>query len=177
MKFLGESDYQHGSPSRLGVLLVNLGTPDSTDVADVRRYLKQFLSDPRIVEVPRPLWWLILNGVILRIRPAKTAEAYKSVWDEKDGSPLLAISNKQTAALNLKLADQPDAKVVLGMRYGNPSVADALTELRNAKVRRLVVLPMYPQYADHVLSRNSRALQKVRGPLLLPVSGDFQTAC
>lgn len=147
MKYLGESDYQHGSPSHLGVLLVNLGTPDSTDVPDVRRYLKQFLSDPRIVEVSRPLWWLILNGVILRIRPAKTAEAYRSVWDEKEGSPLMSISRKQQRSLQESLSAELNAKVVLAMRYGNPSVADALTELREAKVRRLVVLPMYPQYS------------------------------
>lgn len=157
MKYLGDADYQHGSPSRLGVLLVNLGTPDSTEVKDVRRYLKQFLSDPRIVEVPRVLWWLILNGVILRIRPAKTAEAYQSVWDEKEGSPLLSISKKQTSALAAKLANSElssglDAKVVLAMRYGNPSVADALTELRQANVRRLVVLPMYPQYSGSTVA-------------------------
>jgi len=152
MKFIGESDYQHGSPSKLGVLLVNLGTPDSTDVADVRRYLKQFLSDPRIVEVPRLLWWLILNGVILRIRPRKTAEAYQSVWDEQEGSPLLSISKKQTAALELTLADELNAKVTLGMRYGNPSVASALTELRHANVRRLLVLPMYPQYSGSTVA-------------------------
>lgn len=152
MKYLGDADYQHGSPSRLGVLLVNLGTPDSTEVKDVRRYLKQFLSDPRIVEVPRVLWWLILNGIILRIRPAKTAEAYKSVWDEKEGSPLLSISKKQAVALNTKLADSLDAKVVLAMRYGNPSVADALNELRAANVRRLIIVPMYPQYSGSTVA-------------------------
>lgn len=152
MKYLGDTDYQHGSPSRLGVLLVNLGTPDSTDVPDVRRYLKQFLSDPRIVEVARPLWWLILNGLILRLRPAKTAEAYKSVWDEKHGSPLLRYSKEQTQALQSQLANGLNAKVVLAMRYGNPSVADAITELRSANVRRLIVLPMYPQYSGSTIA-------------------------
>ncbi len=152
MKYLGDADYQHGSPSRLGVLLVNLGTPDSTEVKDVRRYLKQFLSDPRIVEVPRLLWWLILNGVILRIRPAKTAEAYKSVWDEKEGSPLLSISRKQTDALAAKMSTGLDADVVLAMRYGNPSVADAITRLREKNIRRLVVLPMYPQYSGSTVA-------------------------
>jgi len=152
MKYLGDPDYQHGSPSRLGVLMVNLGTPDSTEVKDVRRYLKQFLSDPRIVEVPRALWWLILNGVILRTRPAKTAEAYQSVWDEQEGSPLLSISKKQSSALNDKLATGLNAKVVLAMRYGNPSVADALSELRRANVRRLIVLPMYPQYSGSTVA-------------------------
>lgn len=152
MKYLGEPDYQHGSNSRLGVLLVNLGTPDSTQVPDVRRYLKQFLSDPRIVELPRPLWWIILNGIILRTRPAKTAEAYQSVWDKKEGSPLLSISKKQTAALHSELSQSLNAHVVLGMRYGNPSVADALAELRAAKVRRLVILPMYAQYSGSTVA-------------------------
>jgi len=152
MKYLGDADYQHGSPSHLGVLMVNLGTPDSTEVKDVRRYLKQFLSDPRIVEVPRALWWLILNGVILRTRPAKTAEAYESVWDEQDGSPLLSISKKQSSALAEKLSVSLDAKVVLAMRYGNPCVADALTQLRKANVRRLIVLPMYPQYSGSTVA-------------------------
>ncbi len=166
MKYLGDSDYQHGSPSRLGVLLVNLGTPDSTEVPDVRRYLKEFLSDPRIVEVPRALWWLILNGVILRVRPAKTAEAYKSVWDEKEGSPLLSISKKQATALGAKLSTTNNAKVVLAMRYGNPSIADALTELRRANVRRLIILPMYPQYSGStvgsVFDEVARQLSKLR---------------
>ncbi len=152
MKYLGDSDYQHGSPSKLGVLLVNLGTPDSTEVKDVRRYLKQFLSDPRIVEVPRALWWLILNGVILRVRPAKTAEAYESVWDEKEGSPLLSISKKQADALGEQLSAELDAHVLLAMRYGNPSVADALTEMRKKNIRRLVVLPMYPQYSGSTVA-------------------------
>lgn len=162
MKYLGDADYQHGSPSKLGVLLVNLGTPDSTEVKDVRRYLKQFLSDPRIVEVPRVLWWLILNGVILRIRPAKTAEAYASVWDDKEGSPLLSISRKQATALGTALStgqnqsngqsSSLNAEVELAMRYGNPSVADALNRLRAKNVRRLVVLPMYPQYSGSTIA-------------------------
>lgn len=165
MKYLGDADYQHGSPSRLGVLLVNLGTPDSTEVPDVRRYLKQFLSDPRVVEVPRALWWLILNGVILRLRPKKTAEAYKSVWTD-EGSPLMTISKNQTKALEQKLANVSGARVVLGMRYGNPSVASAIAELREAKVRRLVVLPMYPQYSGStvasVFDEVTRELSKLR---------------
>ena len=166
MKYLGEADYQHGSPSRLGVLLVNLGTPDSTEVKDVRRYLKQFLSDPRVVEVSRPLWWLILNGIILRFRPAKTAEAYESVWDETDGSPLLSISKKQTKALTEKMADGLNPEVVLAMRYGNPSVGSALEVLRNANVRRLLVIPMYPQYSGStvasVFDEVTRQLSKLR---------------
>ena len=166
MKYIGESDYRHGTPSRLGVLLVNLGTPDDTSTPSVRRYLKQFLSDPRVVEVPRALWWLILNGVILRIRPSRTAEAYKSVWDEETGSPLLDIAKKQTEAIRHALPDYISGQttVALAMRYGNPSVESALAELREANVRRLIVLPLYPQYSgstvasvfDEVTSRLTR---------------------
>ncbi len=154
MKYIGEADYRHGTASRLGVLLVNLGTPDDTSTPSVRRYLKQFLSDPRVVEVPRVLWWLILNGVILRIRPSRTAEAYKTVWDEETGSPLLDIAKKQTAGIQQMLPEQlaGNAQVALAMRYGNPSVESALAELRAANVRRLVVLPLYPQYSGSTVA-------------------------
>lgn len=154
MKYIGEPDYRHGTPSQLGVLLVNLGTPDDTSTPSVRRYLKQFLSDPRVVEVPRVLWWLILNGVILRIRPSRTAEAYKSVWDEETGSPLLDIAKKQTEAVREHLTGHVSGKVTvaLGMRYGNPSVGSALQQLREANVRRLIVLPLYPQYSGSTVA-------------------------
>lgn len=140
--------YEHDSAERLGVLLVNLGTPDSPSKADVRRYLKEFLWDPRVVEVPRPIWWLVLNGIILNTRPKKSAEAYASVWTD-EGSPLLAISERQCEALQTALANrfsQP-VKVALGMRYGNPSIPRALDELKQANCRRVVVLPLYPQYS------------------------------
>lgn len=154
MKYIGEPDYQHGSESKLGILLVNLGTPDDTSVPAVRRYLKQFLSDPRVVEVARPLWWLILNGIILRIRPSRTAKAYETVWDKDTGSPLLSIGKKQTAAVQQKVSgyftDSPN--VALAMRYGNPSVASALDDLRKANVRRLLVLPLYPQYSGSTVA-------------------------
>ncbi|MEM7259395.1 MAG: ferrochelatase [Pseudomonadota bacterium] len=168
MKYIGEADYRHGTPSRLGVLLVNLGTPDDTSTPSVRRYLKQFLSDPRVVEVPRLLWWLILNGVILRFRPSRTAEAYKSVWDDETGSPLLHIAKQQTDAIRERLSGfvAGGATVALAMRYGNPSVAAALQELRNANVRRLIVLPLYPQYSGStvasVFDEVTRELSRVR---------------
>ena len=154
MKYIGEPDYQHGSKSKLGILLVNLGTPDDTSVPSVRRYLKQFLSDPRVVEVARPLWWLILNGVILRIRPSRTADAYKTVWDEETGSPLLSIGKKQTAAIQQSCTDyfKEEPHVALAMRYGNPSVESALQQLREANVRRLLVLPLYPQYSGSTVA-------------------------
>jgi len=146
--FTGTPDFQHDTQERLGILITNLGTPDAPTPEALRRYLGEFLWDPRIVEMPRPLWWLILHGIILRIRPRRAARAYQTVWTEQ-GSPLLAISRLQAAALQQSLEKQlaGPVKVVLGMRYGNPSIAAALEELRTANVRRLLVLPLYPQYS------------------------------
>jgi ferrochelatase len=132
----------------LGVLLTNLGTPDSPSPRDVRRYLKQFLWDPRVVELPRPLWWLVLNLVILNTRPRRSAKAYAKVWTDA-GSPLLVIARKQHAALQNSLDERlgVPVKVALAMCYGNPSIAAGLAELRDAGVRRVLVLPLYPQYS------------------------------
>jgi ferrochelatase len=129
---------------QLGVLLTNLGTPDSPAPRDVRRYLKQFLWDPRVVELPRPLWWLVLNLVILNTRPRRSAKAYAKIWTD-EGSPLLVISRKQHAALQQRLDGQ--SGVALGMCYGSPSIADGLAQLRDAGVQRVLVLPLYPQYS------------------------------
>lgn len=147
-RYIDEQDYRHGTPDALGVMVVNLGTPDAPTTGAVRRYLAEFLWDPRVIEMPRFLWWLILHGVILRVRPKRSAHAYAKVWTE-DGSPLLHWSEKQRKGLARMLeAAMPGAvHVVLGMRYGNPSIADALEELRSANVRRLLVLPLYPQYS------------------------------
>ncbi len=134
---------------RAGVLLVNLGTPDAPEPAALRRYLAEFLWDPRIVPLPRPLWWFVLHGIILRLRPRRAARAYRSIWTE-EGSPLLVISRRQAAALQTRLAavcGEP-VPVALGMRYGRPSIAHALDALRRAGVRRILVLPLYPQYAS-----------------------------
>jgi len=149
MKYLGKPDYQHGTGEKLGILMVNLGTPDAPDTKSVRRYLKQFLSDPRIIELPRLLWLAILHGVILRVRPAKSAQAYQEVWNEQSGSPLMSISCAQANALqtNLQARFGPDVIVSLGMRYGSPSVDKAISELESHNVRRMLVLPMYPQYS------------------------------
>jgi len=144
MKFQSESAYCHGQAPAMGVLLVNLGTPDAPDRAAVRRYLKEFLWDPRVVETPRALWWLILNGIILTTRPQRSARAYASIWG-KEGSPLLTISRAQHARLAEALG--PELKVELAMRYGQPSIPQALAALRQAGVRRLLVLPLYPQYS------------------------------
>jgi len=142
------SDFRHDADECLGVLLTNLGTPDSCSRADVRRYLGEFLWDPRVVEVPRPLWWLLLNLVILNTRPGRSAAAYGRIWTEA-GSPLLVISRQQEAALQQALAQRCSfpVRVVLAMRYGNPSIAAGLEELRRAGARRILVLPLYPQYS------------------------------
>jgi len=142
------TDFDHSSPERLGVLLVNLGTPEAPTKAAVRRYLKEFLWDPRVVEVPRPLWWLILNGVILNVRPRRSAHAYSTIWTEQ-GSPLLANSRAQQGALQIALEERltGPVSVALGMRYGQPSIASALAELRDHGARRILVLPLYPQYS------------------------------
>ncbi len=130
-----------------GILLTNLGTPDSTQVADVRRYLKEFLSDSRVVELPRLLWWSILNGIILRTRPKRSAAAYEKVWTP-EGSPLLTSSRQIASQLETTLRNSgKQAKVVLAMRYGSPSIADGLETLRQANARRILVLPLYPQYS------------------------------
>lgn len=142
------ADFRHDQSECLGVLLVNLGTPDSPSKSDVRRYLKEFLWDPRVVEVARPIWWLVLNGVILNTRPKRSAAAYAKVWTD-EGSPLLVISRRQRNALQKALETQLDAPVhvALAMRYGNPSIAFGLDELRKAGARKVIVLPLYPQYS------------------------------
>ena len=140
--------YRHDHVGRIGVLLVNLGTPDEPTRGAVRRYLKEFLWDPRVVEVPRPIWWLVLNGVILNTRPSRSARAYSKVWTD-EGSPLLSVSQKQRNALAAVIAHRfgSEVPVTLGMRYGNPSIPAALAQLRDADVRRVLVLPLYPQYS------------------------------
>ena len=142
-----ESPYAHGTALKTAVVLVNLGTPDAPTAPALRKYLKEFLSDPRVVEIPRLVWWLILNGIILRIRPKKSAAKYATVWTP-DGSPLMAIAKKQTQALSNKLsADGYEVTVKLAMRYGNPSVNSILDELRASHHDRVLVLPLFPQYA------------------------------
>ncbi|RTZ58329.1 MAG: ferrochelatase [Gammaproteobacteria bacterium] len=128
-----------------GVLLVNLGTPDAPTKPALRQYLKEFLSDPRVVEAPRWLWGLALYGVILNIRPARSAKAYQKVWTD-EGSPLQSISAAQAAALQAQIGSEK-LHVELAMRYCNPSIHDALNRLRGKGVTRLVVLPLYPQYS------------------------------
>jgi len=150
--FQGHPEYRHGSPSQLGVLLLNLGTPDAATAPALRRYLAEFLWDPRVVEAPRWLWWLILNGIVLNTRPPRSAAAYREVWDhygEGTGSPLLHLGGQQRTGIAERLSRRfaGPVSVALGMRYGNPSTRAALRQLDEAGVRRLIVLPLYPQYS------------------------------
>jgi ferrochelatase len=126
-------------------LLINLGTPDAPTTPAVRRYLAEFLSDPRVIDIHPVGRALLLHGVILRTRPSKSAHAYQSIWDEKRGSPLLAYGKELAEGVAARLGD--GWKVELAMRYGNPSIASALDTLQSAAVDRIVVLPLYPQYA------------------------------
>jgi len=147
MKYVGQSDYQHNSAPRIGVLLTNLGTPEAPTAKALRPYLKQFLWDPRVVEVPRPIWWLILNGIILNTRPKRSAEAYRAVWTER-GSPLLMHLEDQVAGVEQRLVAQyGDRFIVRGaMRYGAPAIHTVLDEMFAAGMEQLVVLPLYPHY-------------------------------
>ncbi|NDY95873.1 ferrochelatase [Wenzhouxiangella limi] len=137
----------HRQPARAGILMVNLGTPDAPTAKALRPYLKQFLGDPRVVEVPRPIWWLILNGVILPFRAPKSAKAYAEVWTN-EGSPLLFNNRRLAEKLATELEpDLPDVSLELAMSYGQPSIQAALERMKANNVQRLLVLPMYPQYS------------------------------
>lgn len=148
MRYFGTAPFDHASRDLDGVLIVNLGTPAAPTSGAVRRYLAQFLSDPRVIELPRVLWWLILHGVILRIRPRRSAKAYREIWGA-DGSPLMVLSQALTNGVAKKLdpnGERPLA-VRLAMSYGEPSIRTVLRELGAMNLRRLVVLPLYPQYS------------------------------
>lgn len=158
-RFINEQDYFHGKSECTGVLLVNLGTPDAPDAPSLRRYLKEFLSDPRVVEIPRIIWNVILYGIILNTRPAKSAAKYRSVWTE-NGSPLMHISLQQQKALQKAMDTRFNGpvKIELAMRYGNPSIASGLLKLKAAGARRLLILPLYPQYCA---ATNATSFDKV----------------
>jgi ferrochelatase len=162
--FLPEPAYKHDQPQRAGILLINLGTPSAPTAGALRPYLKEFLSDRRVVEIPRAVWWPILNGVILNTRPRKSAEKYASIW-LPEGSPLQVHS----AALAQRLAEELAQRtrqpipVEYAMRYGQPNIAGAIGRLKAQGCDRLLVLPLYPQYAA---SSSGTALDAVFRTLL-----------
>lgn len=148
MKYQGRKSFSHDESIKTGVLLVNLGTPEEPTTPALRRYLAEFLSDPRVVEFPRLLWKFILHGIILRIRPARSAKAYKTVWTEQ-GSPLKVHTQAQCEKLRQQAQIQIGSHVVVeyAMRYGTPQISQTLDTMFEQGVRRLLVIPMYPQYS------------------------------
>ena len=148
MKYKLNENYLHGDERKIGVLLVNLGTPDAPTTSAVRKYLSEFLSDPRIVEIPKLIWWVILNLIILNIRPKKSRDLYRKIWLE-DGSPLLVIS--KSIVEKLKKAKNLGSKkyiiLDLAMRYGNPSIKKALDNFKKQNINKLAIIPMFPQYS------------------------------
>lgn len=167
MSYQGLSAKRHQQPDKVGVLMINLGTPRAPHTGEVRRYLRQFLSDPRVIELPRVLWWLLLNCVILPLRSPRSARAYRKIWTEQ-GSPLLVYSSALVERVNATLAGSHPERfaVQLGMSYGAPSLATAVQNLVAAGARRLVVLPLYPQYSGSttgsVFDGVSKVLQRYR---------------
>ena len=148
MRYINTRDFNHQQQDKIGILLTNLGTPDEPTPKALKRYLKQFLSDPRVVEFPRLLWWFILNGVILQFRPRRSAKAYATVFTEQ-GSPLLFHTQAQRDAIAAQLASdgRGDIVVEFAMRYGNPGFDSVLDKMFAQGVRKLLVLPLYPQYS------------------------------
>lgn len=138
------ADHPPIPPRRVGVILINLGTPDAPDAPSVRRYLAEFLSDPRVVELPKLLWQPILRGAVLTTRPKKSAHAYQQVWRE-DGSPLAAVTRAQAMALDGAFG--PDVTVDYAMRYGRPAIGDRIQALKDAGCERILLAPLYPQYS------------------------------
>ncbi|QNN67438.1 ferrochelatase [Sphingomonas lutea] len=140
---------------QIGVLLINLGTPDAPEASAVRRYLAEFLSDPRVVEIPRLAWKPILHGIILRTRPRKSAHAYGQVWTN-EGSPLAVVARRQAKALQARLGDS--ARVEYAMRYGNPGIESTVARLRDAGCNRILAAPLYPQYCAATTATANDAL-------------------
>jgi len=147
MAYRKEPPHTHGTVAKSAIVLVNLGTPDEPTTAAVRRYLKQFLSDPRVVEIPKAVWWLILHLLILPLRSSKSAAKYESIWT-KEGSPLKVHTQKQTTLLRGVLGQRGHkVAVVMAMRYGSPSLPEVLDQLKAEHCERIAILPAYPQYS------------------------------
>jgi ferrochelatase len=176
MPFSAEPAYAHGAApadgARTAVLYCNLGTPDAPTAPALRAYLAEFLSDQRVVEIPRPIWWLILHGIILRVRPKKSAAKYASIWTP-EGSPLRVWTDKQSRLLAQSLADRGHRlQVRYAMRYGSPSIGSQLDEFKKLGVERVLIVPAYPQYsatttasvfdAVYAWSQKARRLHELR---------------
>ncbi|MDK2125369.1 ferrochelatase [Parachitinimonas caeni] len=170
MRYLPEPSFRHDATTgRVGILLINLGTPQAPTAAALRPYLRQFLSDPRVVEIPRLIWWPILNGFILTTRPAKSAAKYAQIWT-KEGSPLAVYTQRQAKLLQGYLAELADQKLMVdyAMRYGSPSIEQKLQAMKAAGCDRILIVPLYPQYAasssGSALDEVYRVLSHMRNP-------------
>lgn len=162
MQYLGQTREIHDKPKgRVGILLTNLGTPNAPTAQALRPYLREFLSDPRVIELPKWKWWPILHGIILRVRPKKSAKLYESVWTDQ-GSPLMSISCEQRDKLQ-KLIDEQGlnhVKVAVAMRYGDPSIASELRAFQKEGINKIIVLPLYPQYSAATVGSTFDALSE-----------------
>ncbi|GLQ16346.1 ferrochelatase [Maritalea porphyrae] len=157
-------DHPAVQPKKIGVLLLNLGTPDATDYWSMRQYLKEFLSDSRVIEIPKWIWWPILNGIVLTVRPKKSGAAYDKIWDYENGdSPLRVIAKRQVEKLRSSYADQPNVVVDYAMRYGNPSTQSKLEELQAQGCDKILLVPLYPQYsAATTATANDKAFDALK---------------
>jgi len=164
MRYKIEPSYTHGTVEKTAVLLINLGTPEAPTAQAVKPYLREFLSDPRVVEIPKPIWWLILNGIILNLRPKKSAAKYASIW-MPEGSPLKVHTEHQAVLLQGYLGERTKGIPIVvdyAMRYGNPSIPDVLARLKAQNCQRILLVPLYPQYAA---SASATALDAVYAEL------------
>jgi ferrochelatase len=163
-----EPPYQHGSVEKIGVLVVNLGTPEHPTANALKIYLKEFLSDPRVVEIPRLLWWPILNLIILNFRPKRSAEKYASIW-LKNGSPLRVNSERQVQKVKEEFTSKGiNINILLAMRYGKPSIEESIQKLKKQNINKLLLLPLYPQFSAStsatVFDKVFEQLIKMRNP-------------
>ncbi|MBH87722.1 MAG: ferrochelatase [Pelagibacterales bacterium] len=178
MNFLGEKIKENKMPNNVGVLICNLGTPESYGYLDVRKFLKEFLSDGRVVEIPKFLWWFILNLFILTLRPLKSGKLYKTVW-MKEGSPLMVFSKRLVKRLNSN--SENNIKYVLAMRYGNPSIEKGLLSLKKKGCDKIIIFPTFPQYSGttsgSVFDAVTNVLKKWRWvPSLIFINGYHKDA-
>ena len=160
-RFLGRTKELHNKKANVGVLITNLGTPEAPTSAGLRNFLREFLSDPRVVEIPRVVWMIILHGIILRVRPKKSAALYKSVWTD-EGSPLMVISKQQEVKIRQSLTEKygDDVTLALAMRYGEPTIEKALNSFQESGVNDIVILPLYPQYSGPTTASTFDAVVK-----------------